>query len=534
MRRALITGSLAAVALALFAPAAALAQGTVSKNGNEIVVDLSASAGDDTVTVLQDELTVSATADVVIRTTASAGNGCAPYVADARGGVTCPAPQGSSGLVVVRTGAGDDLVTGRAPRRVAGDTGPPLFDIRARLRVEAGDGSDQVTDGRGGLGDELLGGAGDDVLTGENGGETLDGGPGRDLLSGGDDGDILIGGDGIDQASWAEEDAAIKVTLDGKADDGPNGADNAHADVEDVVGGAGADELFGNDRANVLQGGPGTDTLDGGAGFDSYYGEEGNDIIRARDGNPERVDCGEGVGDDATRDEFDTPSSCELGAASAELQGDLDRDGVVAPADCNDRNADIRPGAVDAPDNGVDEDCNGVDATIRDRDRDGFAVPLDCDDANPLLRPGVRELFGNAIDEDCNGRADPLQTIETTFQSGFVAGRTSSRVRRLGLLAVQQGTLVRVSCTRGGSRCPLKSARDITVRATASRLDLRSALKLRTVRVGVEARGAPDPRGLDRQVHPLPLPRPQGADQHHAVRAARRPPARVSLGRNAE
>ena len=199
------------------------------------------------------------------------------------------------------------------------------------------------------------------------------------------------------------------------------------------------------------------------------------DVIRALDGNPERVDCGEGAGDNAARDEFDTPSGCELGNASAELQGDLDHDGVVAPADCNDRNADIRPGATDAPDNGVDEDCNGVDATIRDRDGDGFAVPLDCDDANPLLKPTARELFGNAIDEDCNGRADPLQTIETTFQSGFVAGRRETRVRRLGLAAVQAGTLVRVSCTRGGSRCPMKTARDIAVTSAKSRFDLRKA-----------------------------------------------------------
>lgn len=45
---------------------------------------------------------------------------------------------------------------------------------------------------------------------------------------------------------------------------------------------------------------------------------------------------------------------------------DLDRDGVEGASDCDDRNAALHPGARDIPDDGVDQDCNGADATERD------------------------------------------------------------------------------------------------------------------------------------------------------------------------
>jgi hypothetical protein len=45
------------------------------------------------------------------------------------------------------------------------------------------------------------------------------------------------------------------------------------------------------------------------------------------------------------------PTACE----------DYDGDGACTPADCNDQNLAIYPGALDYADDGVDQDCDGVD-----------------------------------------------------------------------------------------------------------------------------------------------------------------------------
>jgi hypothetical protein len=279
------------------------------------------------------------------------------------------------------------------------------------------------------------------------------------------------------------------VTLDDRPGDGIDGeGDDVRSDVENVTGTAGDDVLVGDGDANQLQGVGGSDELAGGGGFDALYGDDGVDLLRARDGNPERVDCG-GDNDFAQVDAFDRVSGCDSLDVSAALQADLDRDGFAAPADCDDRDPAIRPGVADAPDNGLDENCDGADATIADRDRDGIRAPADCDDANAALRPGAPEVVGNAADENCDGRADPLQTIESTVLSAFQASRRSTRVRRLRVTQVRAGTTIRVLCRGSRKRRACRRATTtITVRRDTARVDLRKRLGLHRKRPRTRSR----------------------------------------------
>ena len=100
---------------------------------------------------------------------------------------------------------------------------------------------------------------------------------------------------------------------------------------------------------------------------------------------------------------------------------------VTASGDCNDSDALIFPGAVEACDE-VDNDCDdeldeGVKETFYpDRDGDGFGVSSapaeacsaptgystlkgDCDDSNPLVNVDAAELC-NGVDDDCDEQID--------------------------------------------------------------------------------------------------------------------------------
>jgi len=81
---------------------------------------------------------------------------------------------------------------------------------------------------------------------------------------------------------------------------------------------------------------------------------------------------------------------------------DLDGDGYSeSDGDCNDADAGMYPGAVDAYCDGIDSDCSGTDND--DQDGDGSSCLDDCDDFDGTVYPGADDFCGDGIDADCSG-----------------------------------------------------------------------------------------------------------------------------------
>ena len=274
---------------------------------------------------------------------------------------------------------------------------------------------------------------------------------------------------GTDEVTYQDnnDDAPVSITLDDVANDGRLGAQgNVHADVEDILGGDGDDFLKGDADNNRIRGDldpfsqDGDDILDGGPGRDVLEGGDGNDEIRARDGIADDVLCGPGT-DTATVDTIDLVTDCETVDASADLEPDRDGDGFATPADCDDHNAAIRPGVVDVPENGVDEDCTGGDFVILDRDGDGVTRPADCDDGNPLVRPGLAEIPGNTVDEDCKGGPAPFRPIGAEITSRWSTKGSARRSRAWSPGASRPGrrscSAARAAAARSRGPCAARS-----------------------------------------------------------------------------
>lgn len=121
--------------------------------------------------------------------------------------------------------------------------------------------------------EKVIGGPGDDLMSGTAANEVFRGGPGRDVLD---------GGAGFDGAEYSDKAVPVVVDLSAPGDIrvmvGGHEEDSLR-NIESVIGGSGNDILTGSASVNVLAGGAGDDTLIAKGGMDILWGGEGADTF---------------------------------------------------------------------------------------------------------------------------------------------------------------------------------------------------------------------------------------------------------------
>ena len=171
----------------------------------------------------------------------------------------------------------DRVIGGNGADNLYGDGGEDSAD--GNDIVLGGGGRDSIYGGGGS--DRLSGGDEDDYLRGEKGNDVVAGGDGSDSIyseAGADGSDDVTGGPGTDTAGYSSRQQPVRVSLDGKANDGAEGEDDRiRTDVERLSGSGKDDVLVGNGANNSLYGNAGADVLKGLGGNDTLYPDDGED-----------------------------------------------------------------------------------------------------------------------------------------------------------------------------------------------------------------------------------------------------------------
>jgi Ca2+-binding RTX toxin-like protein len=222
--------------------------------------------------------------------------------------------------VAVDLGAGNDTLDARA-----------LAAAHARTAYDLGSGDDRV-----------LGGPADETITPGSGANYVSGGGGSDTV-------YVFGVAGVED---------VRVTLDGVADDGPDGHSNILPDVENVLTGWGSDVVIGSAAGNVLDGGEA-----------HAAAPVGSDHLEGRGGN-DKLSLGRGVADGGDGDD-----TLEGGRGSGSLIGGLGHDRILAHGTFS---VDAGPG-----DDVIDSSNHGVG-------------PIQANDV--VCGPGFDTVKANAID----------------------------------------------------------------------------------------------------------------------------------------
>lgn len=144
--------------------------------------------------------------------------------------------------------------------------------------VIGGEGNDTITGCDTGL--TVFGGQGDDSITGSSWDDVIKGGMGSDTLYGGGSVDIL---DLSDASTNLTIDLSLNVGTTYTISDGQGGTETIK-DFEGVIGGMASDSFTGSSGDNVFTGGDGNDSIIGEAGTDTLdYSKDGGSITISLD-----------------------------------------------------------------------------------------------------------------------------------------------------------------------------------------------------------------------------------------------------------
>ena len=188
-------------------------------------------------------------------------------------------------------GLGDDQLSGGAGFDYAA-FGQSTVGVNVTLTATGGTATGEGTDALTSI-EGVIGGFGNDTITGNDaanhlvggaGNDNISGGLGNDTIEGGLGNDVMAGGTGgIDTASFRGATTGVNVNLTTGTATG-EGTDTLSG-FENVTGSFFNDTITGDSLSNVLDGAEGNDRIIAGGGEDTVSGGIGNDVLDGGTGN---------------------------------------------------------------------------------------------------------------------------------------------------------------------------------------------------------------------------------------------------------
>ena len=182
----------------------------------------------------------------------------------------------TSDIDTVNLGTGDDIVyvgSDYATDALNGGAGTDWFALHHSQGDAGRDGlTYMINSGNSSNFENVGGGYGDDILTGDSNANIIFGGGGADTISGGSGNDILIGDIGASAVIPNDEGPGGESTI-GQL---PHSGDHYGFGNDTLFGGFGDDYLYGDEGDDTLYGGIGADTIATGSGADIIVLSDGD------------------------------------------------------------------------------------------------------------------------------------------------------------------------------------------------------------------------------------------------------------------